>query len=169
MAEVIDSAVSTLDSAFMSIDQSTLENPNVQAFLALIKYGESGGDYQVMWGGSHFADFSGHPHVFFTTPDGRRTSAAGAYQITWTTWTALARQYTLADFSPASQDFAAVALIKVRGALADVMAGRFDRAIAKCRPEWTSLPGAMEQGYSLDKAHQIIVAAGGQFEGSTIA
>lgn len=170
--DAVDSALSTLDSQFMSIDGTTASDPNVRAFLALIRHGESSNSdsaYTVLYGGGHFSDMSQHPKQFFTTRDGRRTSAAGAYQITWTTWSWLQTLYSIPDFSPASQDFAAVCLIKRRGALADVIAGRFDRAITKCQNEWTSLPGAMESGYSLDKAHQILVAWGATFEGDTTA
>lgn len=172
LMETVDSALSTVESQFMTIDQTTPLNPQVRAFLALIRYGESSNTdraYTTLYGGGQFADLSRHPAQFFRLADGRLTSAAGAYQITYTTWKGLVAQYGFTDFFPATQDFAAVALIKGRGALADVLAGRFDRAIAKCRNEWTSLPGAMEQGYGLEKANQILAAYGGQFEGSMTA
>lgn len=172
LIETVDSALSTVESTFMTLDPTTPLNPQVRAFLALIRYGESSNAdraYTTLYGGGQFADLSQHPQRYFTLADGRRTSAAGAYQITYTTWKDLVAQYGFTDFSPATQDFAAVALIKRRGALADVLAGRFDRAIVKCRNEWTSLPGAMEQGYGLDKARQILLAYGGQFEGSSTA
>ena len=47
----------------------------------------------------------------------------------------------LPDFSPAAQDQAAIELIRSRGALEDVKAGRIVAAIDKCRNEWASLPG----------------------------
>lgn len=166
LLDTVDSALTSLDSAFMSLDASLLDYSNVRAFLALIRYGESSnesGAYSMLYGGGHFAGYNDHPKQFFTLADGRRTSAAGAYQITWTTWQGLVRQYGFGDFAPATQDYAALALIKGRGALSDVLAGRFDRAIVKCRNEWTSLPGAMEQGYGLEKAHEILIAKGGTF------
>jgi lysozyme len=172
IVDTVDSALSSFESNLMSIDNTTAADPQVAAFLALIRFGESSNSnnaYTMLYGGGQFADLSEHPKRFFTVADGRRTSAAGAYQITLTTWNWLRTVYTISDFTPASQDFAAVALIKRRGALADVLAGRFDRAIAKCRNEWTSLPGAMEGRYSLAKAHEILLAHGAQFEGSNIA
>lgn len=69
------------------------------------------------------------------------STAAGAYQIIRPTWNSLKRTLGLADFSPASQDRAAVRLIQDRGALQDVYAGRVFLAISKCRNEWASLPG----------------------------
>jgi len=166
LSETVDSALSTIDSTLMAIDNTTAAEPNVRAFLALIRYGESSNTdraYTTLYGGGQFADLSDHPKQFFTVADGRRTSAAGAYQITWTTWKWLQATYGIPDFSPASQDFAAVCLIKRRGALADVIAGNFDRAIRKCQNEWTSLPGAMESRYSLARARQIIIANGGTY------
>ncbi len=167
-----DFTLSTLTDPFIPIDQTTAFDTNVAAFLQLIRFGESGNTasaYAILYGGSKFSDFSQHPGIFFTLPDGRRTSAAGAYQITQTTWNSLRRQYDLPDFSPTTQDFAAVCLIKRRGALGDVEAGRFDTAIRKCRQEWTSLPGAAEARYSLDKAHQLLVSYGGTFDQGNLA
>lgn len=168
--EGIDSALSSFDSLFYSADDMTLQNNNVKAFLALIRYGESantGDAYSMLYGGGHFSDYTDHPRQFFTLADGRRTSAAGAYQITWTTWQWVSTLGSLPDFSPHSQDLAALLLIKRRGALADVIAGNFDRAIAKCRNEWTSLPGAMESRYTLAKARQILAQYGATFEDTT--
>lgn len=165
---LIDGAVSYVDNFFLNVGD-TVTDRNVQAFLLLIRSGESStgqGAYAMLWGGSHFADFSDHPRIYFQTPDGRKTSAAGAYQITATTWDALRRQLSLPDFSPASQDKAAIALIKGRGALADVIGGRFERAILKCQKEWTSLPGAQEAQYGMAEARRRLLAYGGQFDTS---
>lgn len=92
------------------------------------------------------------------------STAAGAYQITKTTWNRLKGKIHLPDFSKTSQDRACMELIKERGALADVRAGRFAQAIAKCRREWASLPGA---GYgqgenSLASLQAAYVSAGGR-------
>lgn len=69
------------------------------------------------------------------------STAAGAYQIIKPTWKTLKAALNLPDFGPASQDAAAVELIRRRGALQDVSAGRFALAVGKCRNEWASLPG----------------------------
>lgn len=132
--------------------EDALELPRVRAFLRVIRQGESSQEdsaYRMRWGGlgkpaAWFDDFSRHPRIFEPTRGGKVSSAAGAYQITATTWDSIAPPLGLYDFSPRSQDIAAVALIARRGALADVLAGRLEDAIAACRLEWTSLPGAAE-------------------------
>ena len=62
-----------------------------------------------------------------------------------------------------SQDKAAIELIRRRKALDDVYAGRFKEAIAKCKKEWASLPGA---GYGQNEKNlpnllAVIKVAGG--------
>lgn len=69
------------------------------------------------------------------------SSAAGAYQIIRPTWVKLKARLGLVDFRSESQDLAAIDLIRSRGALADVLAGRLDAAVRKCNTEWASLPG----------------------------
>ena len=69
------------------------------------------------------------------------STAAGAYQIIRPTWEKIRDSLGLPDFSQTSQDAAAVELIRRRGALEDVKAGRVADAIGKCRNEWASLPG----------------------------
>lgn len=46
------------------------------------------------------------------------------------------------DFSPLSQDKLAIQLIRERGAIDDIRAGRIERAVSRCRNIWASLPGA---------------------------
>lgn len=124
--------------------RAALRHSNVQAFLHVIRAGEGTADdagYGRFFGGSMFTDFSDHPRRAITA--GRYTStAAGAYQFLSRTWDGLVRQYGFADFGRESQDEAAVALIAGRKALADVIAGRIEAAIAKCAREWASLPGS---------------------------
>jgi lysozyme len=71
---------------------------------------------------------------------GCKSTAAGAYQIIKSTWAKLKGTLDLPDFSAASQDSAAIELIRKRGALEDVKAGRLAEAVRKCRNEWASLP-----------------------------
>lgn len=148
-----------------------VQDANIKAFLMLIRSGESstGNEaYRMIVGGGAISDYADHPRIYKQI-NGHRTSAAGAYQITATTWDDLRRAgLLLRDFSPACQDQAAVALIRRRGALADVIAGRFGRAIAKCRAEWTSLPGAAEQLYSMQTAMARLVAYGATIREDTV-
>lgn len=137
---------------------------NVGAFLRVIREGESSQTddaYRMRWGGlgkpvAYFSDFAKHPRIFERTTGGRVSSAAGAYQIVATTYDLYAPGLGITDFSPASQDAIAIAIIDGEGALGDVMSGRIETAIAKLRDQWTSLPGAAENA-RLTLAHALAV------------
>jgi muramidase (phage lysozyme) len=146
---------------------------NLRAFLWMIRVceGTSGPDgYRTMFGGGLFASFRDHPRKAITKPLGSRTitsTAAGAYQFLAKTWDECAAALGLTDFGPESQDRAAAFLIKRRGALADVEAGRIEAAIAKCAKEWASLPGSPygQPVKTLEKCLMVYRAAGGLLEG----
>lgn len=70
------------------------------------------------------------------------SSAAGKYQIIKRTWVGVRDKLGLPDFSPASQDAAAVELLRQRGALGPLQRGDFAGAVQAARKEWASLPGA---------------------------
>lgn len=70
------------------------------------------------------------------------STAAGKYQITHPTWAGLKALLKLSNFGPGAQDDCAVQLIKQRGALELVNAGRIADAIALCHPLWASFPGS---------------------------
>lgn len=117
---------------------------NVRAFLRAVRAcegtaAESG--YTTLFGYETFDSFADHPRRV-VRKGGYSSSAAGAYQIIKGTWDGLVRQYAFPDFSPESQDAAAVALILGRGALEDVRAGLLAEAVRKCAKEWASLPGS---------------------------
>lgn len=142
---------------------------NVQAFLAVIRHAEgtAGPDgYRMLFGGRLFDNYADHPRIVVTLPAGGgviSSSAAGAYQILERTWDDIQSHLELPDFSPASQDAAAVYLIERRGALEDVKAGNFDAAIAKVAKEWASLPGSPygQPTKSLAEVTRIYTDAGG--------
>lgn len=149
--------------------QTAPKNPaylNLRAFLTMIQYAEGTygtNAYRTLYGGQLFNSYAQHPNVAITK-GGITSTAAGAYQILFRTWQSVQQALGLQDYTPASQDRAAVELIRRRGALEDVMAGRFSEAIYKCRKEWASLPGA---GYgqherSLASLVQVYQYAGGQ-------
>lgn len=121
-----------------------LGNERCRAFLALIRKTEGSG-YSTLFGGATFAGFVDHPRQRVSRPLGGRmltSTAAGAYQFLARTWDECAAACGLKDFSPASQDTAALFLIDRREALEDVLAGDWARAIDKCNKEWASLPGS---------------------------
>ncbi len=129
--------------------EQLLANTNVIAFLEMIRHSEGTATpdgYSKLFGGKLFDGFSDHPGIFFSYKNKAgqviRTSAAGAYQITHTTWVAVKAKLGLPDFSPHSQDLAACELINERGAASEIGAGHFVEAINKCRKIWASLPGS---------------------------
>lgn len=138
---------------------------NLRAFLEVIRAGEGTADvegYRRHFGGRLFHSYVDHPRVAVSA--GAWTStAAGAYQFLARTWDECRAALALPDFSPRSQDLAAVFLIRRRGALTDALAGQLDRAIAKCAREWASLPGSPygQPKRTLAQATQTYLAAGG--------
>lgn len=141
---------------FLMPAQSDQAAANEAAFLLTIRTAEGTAGpngYRTLFGGSLFSDYSDHPR------QAKRygqlwTSAAGAYQFMAisplpggaftkvNTWDRIKQRLGLPDFSPESQDLAALELIREAGAAGDVRAGRFDEAIRKVRGIWASLPGA---------------------------
>lgn len=125
---------------------------NLAAFLTTIatsegvaKLGDRG--YDVLVGSRPgrailFMSYRDHPRIKVQLNDALWSTAAGRYQILARIYDAYCLQLGLHDFSPESQDRIAQQLIAERDALADVQAGRFDVAIAKCSSAWASLPGA---------------------------
>jgi muramidase (phage lysozyme) len=148
MAEAMWNEATDMNFSTTPADQA---QANTRAFLDTLAFSEGTaaiGDrgYNALFGGGTFDSYADHPRQRFQfhTTDGRIewTSAAGRYQFIVATWDALRLKLGLPDFSPASQDAACLELIRQRGALADVQAGNFTSAIAKCAPTWASLPGA---------------------------
>jgi lysozyme len=156
---------------------------NVAAFLMMIRTAEGTAGpngYRTLFGGGLFNGWADHPRIAkaFVNKAGERlwTSAAGAYQFMAVspipgtdkstrvnTWDVVSKRLGLPDFSPESQDAAAVELIREAGALGDVRAGRFEDAVNKVRRIWASMPGA---GYnqterSLDGLRTVYLNNGG--------
>ena len=165
--DLLDQANAIIDDWSEMFNTNAAADPNLYAFLGMLKVSEGTAGpnaYRMMVGGTLFDSLADHPRVKVWLPNlGINSSAAGAYQILRTTWDGVRAKLGLPDFSPASQDRAAIELIRQRGALADVRAGRFAVAVEKCRKEWASLPGA---GYgqrenSLAKLQAAYVNAGG--------
>ena len=148
-----------------------LRDENVAAFLVMLRHGEGtsdGGGYSRLFGGAHFDSFADHPRSPQTHKLGGKpttSTAAGAFQFLARTWDGLVKQYGFKDFSPESQDLGAVALIKGRKALEDVIAGRFDVAVLKCNKEWASLPGSPygQPVVTIKKAREVYEQAGGSY------
>ena len=151
-------------------------NENVRAFLQTIAFAEGteGPDgYRMMFTGQLFNSFSKHPNVKnCSLYKGKPlcSTAAGKYQILKTTWDEIARKLNLPDFSPESQDLAAVQLIKQASAYQDILAGRFDDTVFKVAPTWASFPTPQGKSYynqpskSLADLRKVYLGAGGKFQ-----
>jgi muramidase (phage lysozyme) len=137
--------------------------PEAKALLNTISGPESGGDYNVIYGGGKFDSYADHPRQdvrIRTGPNANRTSsAAGKYQFLGSTWDEMKNKYKLSDFSPENQD-------KAAWYLAAETYGGEDKLLAALRSgdpkvlanvgsalkgKWTSLPGGIEQGTTTNK------------------
>ena len=138
-----DAAVNTVAA------QSTPEN-RLAAFLALIRQFEARGRYDILYGGGAFSDYSTHPNVRvpFHNPrkpgDGNNdfSTAAGAYQINFPTYTDFAGRLGVNDFSPETQNAIATAILKQSGAYDAIIAGDIPGALQLASKRWASLPGS---------------------------
>lgn len=123
-----------------------LDDPRVQAFLDTLADRESRGRYNVKHGGTRFDDYSQHP-------DARTgNAAAGAYQFKPNTWSEVAAQLDLRDFTPAAQDQAAVHLLDnlrpnntrkpntIRSAIERLQRGDIEGAIFAAGSRWDAFP-----------------------------
>lgn len=94
-----------------------------------------------------FKDFTDHPFAQgrpskIINSKGLKSNASGRYQQMLKGWPYYKAFLKLPDFSPISQDLLAIQHIQECRALPDVLAGRIETAISKCRNIWASLPGA---------------------------
>jgi muramidase (phage lysozyme) len=140
-------APATLNSPESSEDSgehTITRDHRVKAFLDTIATAEgtaSPDGYHIQYTGAKFASFSDHPRELKC---GRRhgkklcSDAAGRYQFLSTTWDRFAKKFSVKDFSPHNQDLMAIELIREKGALGDVEAGRFEPAVRKLAYIWPS-------------------------------
>ena len=121
-----------------------------QSLLDAISAAEgTGGDYNIIVGGKRFESYAEHPNVVgFVSKDGKKSTAAGKYQITKQTWDDLQKKYPdLTDFSPENQDKAAFYLatdrykraFKGRDLSEDLAAGNTQYLRAALQDTWTGI------------------------------
>lgn len=139
--------------------EELLKDPRVRAMLDTLGYSEgTGNNYgRVVFGtvtssrtdpslvGKRnvvITDFSRHPDSTVHVSGSLYSTAAGRYQFLTSTWNGVAKKLGLKDFSPHSQDLAAIQLMKDRGMIAPLLKGDVRGAIIKGAPEWASLPNA---------------------------
>ncbi|WP_233979552.1 glycoside hydrolase family 24 protein [Pectobacterium versatile] len=128
-----------------------LNNPNARSYLDAISRAEGtsgymNSGYHTMFGGGQVASLADHPRQLknFQQTDGtwNKTSAAGRYQFTQKSWDEAAAAMGLNDFSPQSQDMAALWLIQRAGQLDNVLNGDFMTATNNLGGVWASLPSS---------------------------
>jgi muramidase (phage lysozyme) len=143
----------------------------IQPFLDVIAYAE-GADYNTLVGGGTFTDFSDHPAnlgwngIQIKSPTlGKtvKTTGAGRYQITQTTFENYKEKFEIYDFEPQSQDDFATELIKMHGAYDDALNGNFLSAMKKCKNEWESFNLMIQNRYpkTLAQAQETFINSGG--------
>lgn len=131
------------------------------ALLEAIAGPESKGAWNVIYGGQKFADFSKHPRTFVTIQSGpnkgKKSSAAGKFQITASSYDRVAPKLGITDFSPESQQKIAWQLAQEQygpSLAADLRSGdpqTLARVARKLAPVWTSLPSGSEAGTSVNR------------------
>lgn len=131
----------------LSAARAALQDPNVRAFLDVIADAEGvNHGYNTLFGNEVIQSLDDHPRErrAFRETTGKRntTTAAGRYQFLERTWDDVAGQLGLPDFSPQSQDLAAVELLRRNGALESLQQGDFNRAVQQSGSTWASLPSS---------------------------
>jgi len=127
--------------------RTLLDNPHVKTQLDLIAASEGvQHGYNTLFGNERFDSLDEHPNISKkfkqTNNRTRSTTAAGRYQFLKSTWDEAANALGLADFSPESQDLAAIYLMERARALNDVASGDFANAERKLGKVWASLPSS---------------------------
>ena len=142
----------------------TNEELNTRAMLYTIRTTEVAGrtnPYDILFNDKKFGEgiadkekYKDHPHKT-TTRWGITSTAAGAYQILAGTYDEAKKKINIADFTPESQDKIAVWLIDRRKASFSVQTGDLNTAFKLLKNEWSSLPGASQEGLSLEQAKEV--------------
>lgn len=152
-----------------SFDRDLMAHPNVRAMLMLIRHGEGTlgeNGYRTIFGGQLFTGWADHPRIK-VTKWGHTSTAAGAYQFLSEVWDETRRFMKLPDFSPATQDLAAVGRMAARGVLDEVVAGDVRAALNQLSYEWASLPPKRYKGQgkiSTEQAVRLFVGYGGKLK-----
>lgn len=126
--------------------ESLSKDPRIRAMLDTLAKSE-GANYNTLFGGGTFSDFGAHPNQRITRKFGGKgksitSTAAGRYQFLNRTWEGVAGQLGLTDFSPHSQDLAAIELMRQRGMIPKILSGDISGALTAGNREWASLPGS---------------------------
>lgn len=119
---------------------AAVDDPKIMAFLDTIAWAEGTGDrYDLQYTFAKFAGFTDHPRKV-QCAGGLCSDASGRYQFLSTTWDGQKAALGLPDFSPASQDKAAIAQLKTSGAYQKILAGDVRGASCMVGKIWASFP-----------------------------
>lgn len=123
-----------------------------RGLLDAIAAAESKGSWNTIYGGGTFDDYSAHPRQYVTITSGpnkgKKSSAAGKFQILASTYDEVAPKLGITDFSPESQEKIAWYLANqaygpgLTEALRDP--AQYGQIGKKLSGVWTSLPGGIE-------------------------
>jgi muramidase (phage lysozyme) len=122
---------------------------NVTAMLDLVAWAEgTDSNYNRIYTGAEFTDYSKHPDRVMCSA-GICSAAAGRYQFMPATWGTVKAKLNLPDFSPPSQDKAAIQLMKDGGCYGAAVRGDVADFADRCWTVWASFHGS--NGAKLDK------------------
>lgn len=167
MARILPSQIAS----FLAI--SSKDTINITSFLDMIAWSEGTADapqtrdcgYDILVGGARFASYADHPNIVVQLPNlNIASTAAGRYQILSRYWIVYKKQLHLPDFSPVSQDWVALQLIRECKAVTPLISGQLNEAIKRCSSRWASLPGN-EYGQHMHRLEDLAAhfsAAGGR-------
>ncbi len=119
-------------------------SPEYRALLDTIA-GAEGADYNTLYGGKTFSDFSQHPGLLINAY-GRKSTAAGRYQFVNSTYRELRDEKGLfSSFNEEEQDKAALHLIQKKGVTQELLeksieTGDFNQVWDRLASTWASFP-----------------------------
>lgn len=120
--------------------ESGKTDQKTKAMLEAIAHAEGTTDsYNIQFTGTKFTEYADHPRQIKCSNE-LCSDAAGRYQFLSTTWDGLKDKLNLPDFSPESQEKAAIELLKESGAAAKLQDGDVDGAMCAAGKVWASLP-----------------------------
>ena len=132
-----------------SNETSSIGTKEQRALLDAIAFAEGTRDqphngYKTLFGFGQFSDYSKHPDKVVRS-GGYASAAAGRYQFMPGTFNRLAKKLGLKDFSPASQDKAALELARELGITENILRkeGISSRVSTILGKQWASFPGSI--------------------------
>lgn len=123
--------------------EKLLTNRKIQVFLDLLMWTEGTSrypnPYKVMFTGKTFDSYDSHPNIV-NKGGGYSSTAAGAFQFLYKTWSSHSKVLGLNDFGPQNQRIAA--LYEGRSAIPHILNCEWEQAIKSVNMKWASLPGS---------------------------